>query len=114
MPKAKRQRKSSDVPGAHFGHALQNVVFLLQLLEADEDTTVSLEYLDDVSTQTKATTTAIQVKSNQTNPISDRAEPFWKTFSNWVDASNEGLLNREQTVFLLYLSKKWSGTIADS
>src|SRR5437016_4309505 len=66
--------------GEEGGKIRQNVVFLLQLLEADEDTTVSLEYLDDVSTETQVTTKAIQVKSNQANPISDRAEPLWKTF----------------------------------
>ncbi len=116
MQNTKRQKKTSQVPGQYLGYSLQTTRFLARLLEAEAGWTVSLEVFEDVGIETTEGNRIVeQVKSNyDNNPISDRSEGFWKTFSNWIDAVQNGDLRLEKTSFEIYISKPSTGDIAVS
>ncbi len=110
------QQTTSHAPGQHLGYSLQTTRFLMRLLDADDDWTVSLEVFEDVGVETsKGQRIAEQGKSaTENNPVSDRARDLWKTFSNWIDAVNAGQLLPETTFFELYISHPRTGGIVES
>jgi len=114
MPKKKVNASSAQAPGQYLGYSLQTTRLLARLLEALTEHTISLEVFEDVGTETSdGTRTAEQVKSAlHTNPVSDRANGFWKTLSNWVNAVSDGSLEPEKTYFEIYVSKKVPTNIA--
>jgi hypothetical protein len=105
------QPGKTQVPGQLLGYALQYTRMLSLLLETDEHAVVSLEVFEDVGVQGSGETIASQTKSSTTkNPVSNRAEPLWKTFHNWLDAIPKQL-SLEQTVFELYVFGDFQGEI---
>lgn len=110
------RRKSSSAADTYRGFSLQATRFLLRLLEADIGETVCLEVFDDVGIQhLDGSRTAEQDKSNVvSNPISNRSVEFWKTFRNWIEASQRGELDPNRTRFILYASHPTHGEIAKS
>ncbi len=84
----------------------------LLLLKAGPGAKVSLEYLDDVGVHNAdGTQLASQMKVGKTNPISDRAEPLWKTFANWVRQVRHDGLDPSVTTFELHVSKQFAGSL---
>jgi hypothetical protein len=82
------------------------------LLECDTNATVSLEVFEDVGVQEGDGTLASQTKSSLTsNPVANRADPFWKTLSNWLDAIEAGQLSLKGTVFELYVFGDFEGEV---
>jgi hypothetical protein len=82
------------------------------LLESDASANVSLEVFEDVGVETSGGTLASQTKSSiEKNPVSNSAEPFWKTLHNWLDAIKAGQLALEKTVFELYVFGDFQGEI---
>lgn len=112
----KRQKKTSQVPGQYLGYSLQTTRFLARLLEAEPGWTVSLEVFEDIGIETNEGNRIVeQVKSTyDSNPISDRAEGLWKTFSNWIDAVKNNDLPLGKTKFEIYVSQPRSGDIVTS
>ena len=93
-----QQPGKTQVPGQLLGYGLQYSRMLSLLLEADGESIVSLEVFEDVGVQNGHEVLASQAKSSTTkNPVSNRAEPLWKTLRNWVDAIDCGQLNVDCT-----------------
>src|SRR5208283_5807945 len=102
----------SQVPGQLLGYGLQYSRMLSLLLESDGDAVVSLEVFEDVGVEGDGGTLASQTKSSITkNPVSNGAEPFWKTLRNWLDAIRTGQLLLNETVFELYVFGEYEGEI---
>src|SRR5262245_23712536 len=94
----------AQAPGQYLGYSMQAVVFLLELINGDEGSTISLEYFGDVGVANDVGSTSIEVKSGlETNPISDRAVGLWKTFANWINAVISNQLTLTTTIFVLHV-----------
>ena len=95
----------TQVPGQLLGYGLQYTRMLSLLLESDGNAIVSLEVFEDVVVQNSAGALASQTKSSIAgqNPVSNRAEPFWKSLNNWLEAIKAGQLSVTDTVFELYV-----------
>jgi ABC-3C protein len=107
-------RKSAQVPGQYLGYSLQSIRLLELALDAQPGSTLSIEVFEDVGlVEADGRVTASQTKTALgTNPISDRAVDFWKTFSNWLTAISTGQLPISGTLFEIYLAKKRTGKLA--
>jgi hypothetical protein len=82
------------------------------LLESDSSSVVSLEVFEDVGVESGEGTVASQTKSSTTkNPVSNSAEPLWKTLQNWLDAIKNKQLAIHNTVFELYVFGDFDGEI---
>lgn len=105
----------ASAPGQYYGYSIQPTRQCLRLLLAPAGSVVALEVLDDVDVvQPDGKVTAEQAKSGiATNPISDWSVDLWKTFANWIDAVEKGLLDLSRTSFHLYVVQKKKGAIAD-
>ena len=110
------EHKTSHAPGQYLGSSLQATRFLIGLLEAAPECTISLEVFEDVGTETaEGNKLAEQAKSTlQGNPVSNHAIDLWKTFSNWIDSVRSGELNPETTQFKLYVSHPKNGVIVEN
>lgn len=110
------QLPSVHAPGQYLGYSLQTTRFLVHLLEAESDWTISLEAFEDIGVEKNNNEKiAEQDKSTlENNPISNRAVDLWKTFSNWVNSVKSGELKTESTQFVLYVSNPKTGTVIES
>ncbi len=112
-------QKSSANPasasGQYYGYSIQPTRQCLRLLLAPAGSVVALEVLDDIDViQPDKQVIAEQAKSGLvTNPISDWSIDLWKTFANWIDAIEKGLLELSDTSFHLYIVQKKKGELAD-
>lgn len=101
-----------QVPGQFLGYGLQYTRMLSLLLESDGIAVVSLEVFEDVGVKSGDGILASQTKSSTTNnPVSNRAEPFWKSLRNWLDAIDSGQLSAKDTLFELYVFGDFKGEI---
>ena len=102
-------------PGQYLGYGLQPVRLCFHLLNADPGGTASIEHLDDVALATSDNHLLIeQTKSAlKQNPISDWSEDLWKTFANWLDNINLGLIDPTSTSFRLYIAPVRDGRWAN-
>ncbi|WP_144234430.1 ABC-three component system protein [Oceanidesulfovibrio marinus] len=100
--------------GPHYGHMVQESLMFKYLLEADDDDIVSLEYHDDIAVEKPdGDILAVQSKSAMSwNPVSNRSPDLWKTISNWIVMSQQGLLAPERTKFIIALAKGKRGSLS--
>lgn len=105
----------ATAPGQYLGYALQPVRLCFHLLSADQQSTASLEDLDDVAvTRSDNGILLEQTKSAlKQNPVSDWSEDLWKTFANWLDNIGTGLVDPHTTRFQLYVTPLKSGYWVD-
>ena len=105
----------ASAPGQYLGYGLQAVRLCFHLLNADQSGTASIEHLDDVALKTADNRVLLeQTKSAlKQNPISDWSEDLWKTFANWLDTINSGLVDPGSTRFQLYVTPIRPGTWAN-
>jgi hypothetical protein len=89
---------------------------LALLFDGDPGSAVSLEVFEDVGVESNGTRVALQSKSSVSgkNPVSDRAEPFWKALLTWLNAINSGALDLSKTQFELYVFGEFDGAICSS
>jgi hypothetical protein len=111
----KSSANPASVPGQYYGFSIQPTRQCLRLFLAPAGSVVALEVLDDVDViQPGGKVTAEQAKSGlATNPISDWSIDLWKTFANWIDAVETGLLELARTSFHLYVVQKKKGELVD-
>ena len=97
----------SNAPGQFLGYALQVPRALFYLLKGGPGDIVCVEVLGDVATLTAdAHVKTEEDKSSITsNPLTNRSTDLWKTFSNWITAINNGEINIQKSVFILYSNK---------
>ncbi len=98
----------SSAPGSYLGYSIQPTRMCLHLLQAPRGSFVALEVLDDVDIVLPDDSAVVeQIKSSLViNPISNWSADLWKTFSNWIDAINDGLIDLKKTRFRLYVVQK--------
>jgi len=103
----------SNAPGQLLGYVLQLPRALCHLLKGGPGDIVCVELLGDVATRSSnGETISEEDKSSISgNPLTDRSSNLWKTFSNWIDAVNEGTLNASKTKFVLYCNHPVRGGI---
>lgn len=110
------QKGSIHAAAQYLGYSLQTTRFLMRLLDAEPEWTISLEVFEDVGVETSEGNRIAEQDKNvsKKNPVSNRAIDLWKTFANWVTAVEAGELNPEKTVFELYISQAKTGAIVDT
>lgn len=52
--------------------------------------------------------------SLSSNPVTNKSTDLWKTFYNWINALNDGLINFEETKFILYANHEGNKGIVDA
>jgi hypothetical protein len=89
----------SNAPGQLLGYVLQLPRALCHLLKGGPGDIVCVELLGDVATRSSSGETISEEDKSSIsgNPLTDRSSNLWKTFSNWIDAVNEGILNASTT-----------------
>src|SRR5262249_18722272 len=117
-----RARMNETVPqlvkhaaaGPYLGFALQPVRLCYYLLSSPRDSSVSLEYLDDVAVHYADGTLLLeQCKSALAhNPISDWSDDLWKTVANWLDAVEAQKVDGAKTSFQLYVTPPKPGKLS--
>lgn len=111
-----KTKRNTDAPGQALGYSLQFTLLTNLLLRAPEGSLCCLEVYDDVAQEdNKGNIKLIQSKSALTsNPVSDRAKPLWKTFSNWIEFIVSSKFDIQKMSFNLYVSRPVSGEIVKS
>ena len=94
---------NTHVPDKLEGYMLQVRHALFELISVD-DRIVSVEAYDDVAIETDEIIIAEQTKSvlSSNNPITNRAEAFWKAIYNWCDYIKNGEIP-EKALVLKYV-----------
>lgn len=100
--------------GPYLGFALQPVRLCYYLLSSPPESSVSLEYLDDVAVHYSDGTLLLeQCKSALAhNPISDWSDDLWKTVANWLDAVETQKVDGAKTSFQLYVTPPKLGKLS--
>lgn len=100
--------------GPYLGFALQPVRLCYHLLRSPSDSSVSLEYLDDVAVHYADGTVLLeQCKSALAhNPISDWSDDLWKTIANWLDAVQAHKVDGAKAAFQLYVTPPKPGKLS--
>lgn len=115
IPTQAPQLKSSR-PGSFLGFSLQSTRMCLHLCDAPKDAFVALEVFDDTDVHHADGSVLLeQSKSGLvTNPISNFSVDLWKTFANWIDVIEAGLVDLSKTRFRLYVLQDKDGEFANS
>lgn len=98
---------STEVPGQLFGYTLQFPRAYLRLLEIPSDASVSIEESSDVAAIFSDGSKLVEEDKSSTrniNPVQDKSINLWKTFYNWINKINGGILNIERDRFILYVN----------
>ena len=108
-------RPKAAAPGQYLGYALQPVRLCFHLLSADDNLTASVEHLEDVAVRKCDDSLLLeQTKSAlKQNPVSDWSNDLWKTFANWIDNIECGLVDPQMTRFQLYVTPTRAGYWVD-
>lgn len=101
----------SSAPGQYLGFSIQPLRMCVNLFKCDENSTIALEFLDDVAEITSDGSVIVeQTKSGLShNPVSNWSTDLWKTFSNWLKAATSGHLDVEKTIFRIYVAQNYTG-----
>ena len=101
----------ASAPGQYLGYSLQSVRLCYHLLKSDEQSTASIEYLDDLAVTNSDNSVLLeQTKSAlKQNPVTDWSKDLWKTFSNWLHTIKSGKINPSKTRFQLYVTPLKTG-----
>lgn len=111
MAKSKN-KKGAQALDAFKGFAAQPTRMALLLLKANPGSFVSLELFEDVGvTDADGSQVASQMKTGNTNPLSNKAEPLWKTFANWTRQVRDREVDPTRTTFELHVERAKPGSI---
>ena len=104
-------KAKGSAPGQYLGYALQPVRLCYHLLNSDQTASASIEHMDDVAVKWDNGSVLLeQTKSAlKTNPVSDWSNDLWKTFANWIDNIDSGLIDPDNTTFQLYVTPSHTG-----
>lgn len=106
----------SNAAGQLLGYSLQFPRAFYHLLNSGPGDCVCVEVLGDVATvSADGLVTSEEDKSSVVgNPLTDRSTDLWKTFSNWINAVNNGDLIVANTRFILFCNKVGKPGIVDT
>jgi hypothetical protein len=115
IPKPKKPKRSSNVPGQALGYSLQFTRMAAMLFESGPGGLVSFEVFDDVGAESPdGTRTFVQTKSAlRGNPLADGSVELWKTIANWVDAIRDQPRDSLKPRFVIYVSRPVTGSLAE-
>ncbi|MHB8840557.1 MAG: hypothetical protein ACYC56_02005 [Candidatus Aquicultor sp.] len=85
----------SNAAGQLLGYGMQFPRALLHLLKGSPGDAVCVEVLGDVATiKSDSNVIAEEDKASSTahNPLTNKSDDLWKTFSNWIQAINDHIL----------------------
>ena len=110
------QSVKHSAAGPYLGFALQPVRLCYYLLCSANDSTVSLELLDDVAVHHSDGTVLLeQCKSALShNAVSDWSDDFWKAIANWLEAIQSKKVDGAKATFQLYVTPPRSGKISST
>lgn len=96
----------ASAPGQYLGYSLQTVRLCFHLLTCKDDSSVSIEHVDDVAVHGSDGSTLLEQTKSATsqNPVSNWAKDLWKTFSNWLEVIDSSAVDPEKTRFQLYVT----------
>lgn len=96
----------SNAAGQFLGYVLQIPRALFHLLQCSPNESICVEMLGDVAKKlSDGTIVTEEDKSSITsNPLTNKSENLWKTFSNWIDAVKSGDL-ANTAKFIIYTNK---------
>lgn len=102
-------------PGQFLGYILQIPRAVFYLLKSGPGGTVSVEVLGDVaSIDSEMQVISEEDKSSvSSNPVTNRSTDLWKSFHNWILAIENGQLDLNKTIFILYTNQKGRLAIVD-
>lgn len=105
-----------SAPGPYLGFALQPVRLCYHLLNSPLDSSVSLEFLDDVAVHYADGKLLLeQCKSALShNALSDWSEDLWKTLANWLDMLASDEADAAKTSFQLYVTPLRVGKLSSA
>ena len=93
----------ANAPGQMQGYTLQLQRALLYLLQGGPGTSVCVEVIGDVGQTSASGITAEEDKSSlSSNPVTDKSSDLWKTFYNWIQMIDQGVIEPSNTQFVLY------------
>lgn len=97
----------SNAPGQLLGYAIQFPRALVHLLKSGPGDAVCIEVLGDVATTLSSGNIITEEDKSSIvgNPLTDKSVDLWKTFSNWIKAINNGTLDINKTIFILYTNQ---------
>jgi hypothetical protein len=100
-----RKPKLGEAAQVLLGFRIQELRFLLRLLQSKDGDKVWIEYYDDVGVTREDGSSIIEqdTTSQDGNPLSNRAEKIWKTFANWVRGAKAGWFDADKSDFVLYI-----------
>src|SRR3989344_6945110 len=101
--KIDRQAMKSNAGGQLLGYSIQYPRALYHLMRCNDGDSVCVECLGDVATVgTDEHVIAEEAKSSISgNPLTNRSSDLWKTFSNWIQAINDHVLDVNKTKFII-------------
>jgi hypothetical protein len=102
--------------GQLLGYQLQLQRALVHLLQSGRGSSVSVEVTGDVAVMLNngGNIEEEDKSSLSSNPVTDKSTDLWKTFNNWINALNDGLVGLEGTKFVLYANHKGNKGIVDA
>ncbi|RAS15714.1 hypothetical protein DFO50_10664 [Microvirgula sp. AG722] len=105
-----------SAPGPYLGFSLQPVRLCYHLLSSPSDSSVSLEFLDDVAIHyANGSVLLEQCKSALShNALSDWSEDLWKTIANWLAAVESKKIDGGKATFRLYVTPPKSGKVSST
>jgi hypothetical protein len=110
------QSVKHSAAGPYLGFALQPVRLCYYLFCSPDDSSVSLELLDDVAVHYADGTVLLeQCKSALShNALSDWSEDFWKAVANWLHAVQSKKVDSAKATFQLYVTPPKAGKISSA
>jgi hypothetical protein len=108
------KRTSRAAPGPYLGFGLQTIRLCYHLLAAPPNTSVSVEFEDDVAVHYADGSILLeQTKSAiSSNPLADGAVDLWKTLANWTEWDPNPQLRTASIKYQLYVTPPKSGDLA--
>src|SRR5690554_3138963 len=104
--KYERNQRKFHMPtaaGQLLGYQLQLQRALVHLLQSGRGSSISVEVTGDVAVLLSSGSNIEEEdkSSLNSNPVTDKSSDLWKTFYNWINALNDGLVNPKVTKFIL-------------
>lgn len=106
-------KQDTSAVAAWLGYKIQEYRLVERLIQADNNTIVGFELLDDVEEKSEGKLVLEQDKVTRTtrNIVSNSSKDLWKTLSNWIDLIKVGEVDPLTTTFLLYTNRQNAGDI---
>jgi hypothetical protein len=106
----------TSAAGQYLGYSLQQLRLCHHLFKVPDGDMVSFELLDDVAVHRGDGTLLLEQSKSALvgNPVSDKSEELWKTFTNWAELCAAGTVDPATTDFRLYVTPVKTGGLVSA